>query len=336
MEVTGDRVVHVAETSQIGAARRLAISLAEAQGFNEADVGRVGIAVSEAAANLVKHAGGGDVVVGTIVDSGVRGIEFVAVDRGPGIVNLTQALDDGYSTAGSSGTGLGAIRRQSQLFDIYSTSGLGTVVLGRFFADGAEPSADGMIVGGLAVPVSGEDVCGDAWDVVQRDARTAILVADGLGHGVGAAEASARAVDTFRARLGEPPARVLEWMHEALRPTRGAAVAIADVDRGRGLVHYAGIGNIAATILVDGTMRSLVSHHGTLGHDARKFREFQYPWPNGGLLVMHSDGLVSHWTLERYPGLAMRHPTTVASVLYRDCARGRDDTTVVVAREATR
>jgi hypothetical protein len=49
---------------------------------------------------------------------------------------------------------------------------------------------------------------------------------------------------------------------------------------------------------------------------------------------MHSDGLLNHWTLERYPGLAARDPLLIAGVLYRDFSRRRDDVTVVIARES--
>ena len=65
----------------------------------------------------------------------------------------------------------------------------------------------------------------------------------------------------------------------------------------------------------------------------RRVQEFTYPWPPGAILVLHSDGLLSHWTLDRHPGLAARHPMLLAGILYRDFRRGRDDTTVVVARE---
>jgi hypothetical protein len=177
-------------------------------------------------------------------------------------------------------------------------------------------------------------VCGDGWAFVRQGRRSLILVADGLGHGPQAAEASRTAVVVLRNRAAEPITVILQRMHEALRPTRGAAVGLAELDRQRGLLSFAGVGNIGAAVIADGTFRNAVSHHGTIGHDVRKIQEFRYPWPQNALVVMHSDGLMSRWGLEPYPGLVQRDPTVVAAVLYRDFQRGNDDTTVVVVREA--
>src|SRR5262249_13074084 len=116
--------------------------------------------------------------------------------------------------------------------------------------------------------------------------------------------------------------------------TRGAAVAVAELDLDAGLLRFAGVGNISATVFAAGVSRSAVSHNGTVGHEARKFQEFTYPFPRGALLVMHSDGLATHWRLDGYAGLAARHPALVAGVLYRDFKRGRDDVTVLAIREA--
>ncbi len=112
-------------------------------------------------------------------------------------------------------------------------------------------------------------------------------------------------------------------------------MAIAAIDLERQILHFAGVGNIAGTIINPAGNSNLVSHNGTVGHEVRKIQEFTYAWPRGGLLVMHSDGLKSQWRLERYPGLLAKHPTLSAGVLYRDFNRGRDDVTVVVAREET-
>jgi hypothetical protein len=157
---------------------------------------------------------------------------------------------------------------------------------------------------------------------------------DGLGHGLAAADASVAALRAFSAVAERGPGDILHEIHGALRGTRGAAVSIAEIDRRLGVVRFAGVGNVAASIVTAETVRHLVSHHGIAGHQLRRVQEFQYPWPAEALLVLHSDGLQSRWTLERYPALAQRHPAVVAGVLYRDFARGTDDTTVVVLGEA--
>jgi hypothetical protein len=159
-----------------------------------------------------------------------------------------------------------------------------------------------------------------------------VLVVDGLGHGTGAAEAARACVLAFRRHAGAPPAARVASLHAALRATRGAALAVAEIDTARGVVRFAGLGNIGASVHGDGPVRHLVSHHGTAGHNAQRIAEYTYPWPSRGVLIMHSDGVASLRDLDPYPGLLHRDPGLVAGVLYRDFARRRDDATVVVAR----
>jgi hypothetical protein len=78
--------------------------------------------------------------------------------------------------------------------------------------------------------------------------------------------------------------------------------------------------------------RGLVSHNGTIGVEVRRLQQFDYESPAEALLVMHSDGLQSRWSLEAYPGIMHRHPALIAGVLYRDYSRQRDDLTVCVVR----
>jgi Stage II sporulation protein E (SpoIIE) len=192
--------------------------------------------------------------------------------------------------------------------------------------------ADGLATGVVSVAKTGEDVCGDAWAVAAEQECPAVMVVDGLGHGIGAADAARLAVRAFDAAPELPPGAQIAAIHDALRGSRGAAVAVARIDRARGVVTYAGVGNIAGAIVADGVSRHLVSGNGTAGHDVGRINEFSYPWADGALLIMHSDGLGSRWQIERYPGLSDRHPALVAGVLYRDWSRGRDDVTVVAAR----
>ncbi len=333
MEVSGQRRFEIGDASCTGDVRRAAVELARSLTFGENDAGRVGIVVTEAASNLVKHGGGGELLLCQLRHDGVHGIGILALDRGRGIPNVAAAMRDGFSQAGSPGTGLGAMRRLSTVFDVYSSPGVGTAVLSAIWPT-RPGAARGMAFGGVNVPHPHEEVSGDAWAVRVGPDRTAVLVADGLGHGPMAAQASGIAVDVFHKYAILAPGELLTRIHAALRPTRGAAAAVAEVDTTAATVRFAGIGNIAATIVAGNATRSLVSHHGTLGHDVRRIQELSYPWEKDALLVIASDGLVSHWTLGRYPGLAARNPMLTAGVLYRDFRRGVDDASVVVVREA--
>jgi anti-sigma regulatory factor (Ser/Thr protein kinase) len=329
------RTVAVAEASQPVAARASARELAERSGFDEADAHRVGIVATEMATNLVKHTRGGEILLRNTFTAATPEIELLAIDRGPGIADVARSLTDGHSTAGSPGTGLGAIQRLSDDFDIYSTVDRGTIVLARIRKNRAPRAGRKMFdIGAVSVAKSGEDVCGDGWCVQDRVDDTFILMADGLGHGQGAADAAEAAITTFTSsRAFSGSTAVLQAIHEGMRHTRGAAVALAAIHPGERVVRFAGVGNIAATVHSNGAVRHAVSHNGTLGHQARHFREYTYPWTPDAFLVMHSDGLTTHWSLDGYPGLRARRPSVIAAVLYRDFSRQRDDVTVLVARE---
>jgi anti-sigma regulatory factor (Ser/Thr protein kinase) len=336
------RVVAVEDASQIGEARRTAVALALRLGFTEATRSDLAIVATEAATNAVRHGRGGRVVLLPSAPDETPRLELLCVDRGPGMANLAECLRDGYSTGGTPGNGLGAIARLSHGFDAYSRPGLGTALLCRFGgerprtpAQAAAEAAEAR-VGGVSLPIEGETRCGDAWTAVRQDDRTLLLVADGLGHGPDAAAAADAAVRIFRDGVAAgiaDPSELLDRAHRGLRTTRGAAAAVAEIPAGPGVLRYAGIGNIAASVHAGAERpRSLVSHNGIVGHQARRHAPFQYDWPQGALLVMHSDGLQTRWRLEDYPGLALRDPSLVAAVLYRDFSRGRDDVTVVAFR----
>lgn len=328
----------VTESSQVAEARRSATALARGVGFNETATGQVALVVTELATNLVKHATNGVLVLRVVSEANGSSVEVLALDAGPGIADITACVRDGYSTAGSPGTGLGAIIRLSSLSEIYSLQGKGTAVLARLQPQDAgaarEPTVSCLpaTIGAVCLPRTGETECGDAWAIDQRSRRVVVMVADGLGHGQLAAEAAQEAVRVFRARSTLAPAALLEVTHTALRGTRGAAVAVAEIDLTQQIVSFAGVGNIAGTVLTPGGRYGLTSHNGIVGYAVPKIQAFTYPWTDKTLLVMYSDGLLSRWDLDAYPGLALRHPSLAAGVLYRQYARGRDDVTVVVVR----
>lgn len=322
------------DSSQIGHARRQALSLASSVGFSELKQGQLGIIVTEAASNIAAHAGQGEIVLIPWSFRGDVGIDVVALDRGQGMADIGRSLEDGYSTAGTAGQGLGAISRLAGTLQIYSSPGHGTGLLARVVRDSptALAASKDYLVGAVSVAVAGETQCGDAWDANFTEGRSIYIVADGLGHGILAAEAAREAIRVFQDAPHLSPARILADVHLALAKTRGAAVSIAEILHNEGVVKYAGVGNISGSVYEAGKTRSMVSMNGTVGHAIGKIQQFSYPWQSTSTLIMHSDGLATRWNLDQYPGLWSRHPSLVAGVLYRDFCRKRDDVTILVSR----
>jgi hypothetical protein len=196
----------------------------------------------------------------------------------------------------------------------------------------AAPPADDVELGAVCLPKSGEEVAGDGWLLCASGDYRTVLVVDGLGHGPNAARAARAATEAFATHAGAAPGALMQICHLALAPTRGAAGAAARVDAAKKHGTFAGIGNIACRVESTGERRQLVSHSGTLGHVMRRVQEFEFDFPAGALLILHSDGLTTRWTNADYPGLMARHAGLIAGVLYRDHNRGHDDVTVVVLK----
>lgn len=325
-------IISVRELSGAGEGKRQAARLADTLGWTLEDAGGLAIAVTEAATNLLRHAGGGEIHLRECGASYGDGIEMIALDSGPGMSDIDRCLSDGFSTIGTQGQGLGAIARLATEFDIHSTPGRGTVLVARFYRSGVALPA--LRVGSIQSPVAGEELCGDSWCAQFDENGATFLLADGLGHGMGAATASRKAVEVVSRSSEVRPIVLLEIVHRALRGTRGAAVAIARIDLAAGLLSFAGIGNITGILTNGPNTQHLISPSGTAGDTVRKMNEYTYPWPAHGRLLMHSDGLTTSWKLGEYAGLEARDPALLAALLFRDARRERDDACVVVAQGA--
>lgn len=329
--------IPVEETSGVGEARRRSAVLARAAGLGERQAADLALVVTELATNLVKHTReGGEIVLRPVGGgTGDGAVEVLSIDRGPGIADVADALRDSYSTAGSPGLGLGAIGRLAATFDVSTSVESGTVLVARV----GSSVPDTVLVGAVCLPLAGEELPGDAWAMVDAGPIRRVVVADGVGHGPDAAAAAAEALRVVRANPATALEQLFPILHARLSGTRGAAIAVADLDPAGERLRYAGVGNIVGAIVDpsaagNGAQRNLVSHAGTVGHELHRVQAFDMPWPRGATLVMHSDGARARWSLDRYPGLARRHPSVVAGVLYRDFARGTDDVTVAAFRAA--
>ncbi|MDX3660113.1 ATP-binding protein/SpoIIE family protein phosphatase [Streptomyces sp. ID05-26A] len=325
----------VEETAQVGRIRRTATSLAERLGFTATRTAEIGLAATEIGTNLHKHARQGVVLVRTVRGVEDSAVEIVALDRGPGISDLALAWEDGHSTTGTLGVGLGTVARLATSCAMSSRLGLGTALVARFAPVlrwapewGEERAA------GVTRPISGEDVCGDAYAFCRSADRMTLMMCDGSGHGPLAAAASDAAVRLFREQPFLPPDQMVALLHKALRGTRGGAVAVADVDLIARTVRFCGLGNIAAAVLGEGRKTGMISVPGVAGHQARTIRTFDYALPEKAVVVLHSDGLTERWGPDHGSDLVNDPPVLIAATLLREAGVRKDDACVLVARPA--
>ncbi|MEP6790560.1 MAG: ATP-binding protein [Ramlibacter sp.] len=330
-----ETTIEVHEASQVGEVRRIAADLARAEDMSETEVGRVSLVATEVCTNLVKYGKHGFVTLSRYAEAQQRGIEIVAVDRGPGFTDFSVSLRDGHSTGGSLGLGLGSIHRASAFFDVYTVADQGTALMARVAkaVPGAKRVAAPLIVSGRSRPKPGQTECGDAWLANLAGTTQSVCIVDGLGHGPLAATAARLAIKVFEAAApGDSPEQILQQAHLQLKATRGVVMAVLALDAAAGTATFCGVGNIAAVIAGDAASEHLLSTEGIVGYNLRKVRTQQIAWKAGATAVLNTDGVSTRLSLGKYPGLVSHHPSLVASVLFRDYAGQTDDATLVVAR----
>ncbi len=325
----------ITEPSGIAECRRLARRLAEQCGMDEERIERVSIVATEAATNLLRHAGGGQVLLQQQPVDGSPWLALAAMDKGPGIPDLDEAQQDGFSTGSSSGTGLGAMRRLSDRFEITSTPGKGTLLLcemGR-----GTRSIGGVEVGAFLANYPKQEACGDGWTARNRKGVVELLLVDGLGHGANAEVAAAEAVEAFD-RLEDPsPARLIAQVSNELAGTRGSVGCVARLEAADGRLSLAGIGNISALLVSGaGEVKRMISREGRLGGAVRMPPVEEASIRPGDTLILHTDGLATLRSATDFPGMARQSPAMVAAMLMQSQIRGTDDAGVLVARPVPR
>ena len=321
------RWLRVEDASAVAACRQAVQNMAERLRFPAARIGQLALAVTEAASNLHKHAEQGSLLLCVNRDGPQPGIDLVTIDAGPGVRDVSAALRDGHSTAGTLGIGLGAIQRLADFADLYSRPGHGTSLVARFCAS---PPVSQPRWAGLIRPITGETECGDAYGVVPADGAVTAVLCDGLGHGPLAAAAAAAGVAAVLDDPAGEPAALLERVHRRMSGTRGGAVGVVQV--GGQLARFAGLGNVAASIVSDGQRKSMISIPGIAGVQARTIRQFEYDVPPGSAVIVHSDGVSSRWEAAALPALEARDPLLIAAVLLAEAGVHRDDAGVLVLK----
>ena len=333
------RWLAVEDASAVPSGRTAGLVLAVRLGFPSARVEQLALAVTEAASNLYKHARQGALLLRVNRDQEQPGIDLVTIDAGPGLADVSEARRDGHSTAGTLGIGLGAIGRLADFTDLYSVPGHGTVLVARFWPVPGPPVPGPPVPGlpvigcaGLIRPITGETECGDDFAAVRAGEVVTAILCDGLGHGPLAAAAASQAVAAVLDQPDGEPAALLERVHRRMAGTRGGAVGIVQLTDSGSVARFAGLGNIAASILSGGTRKSMLSVPGIAGFQARVIRQFEYDVPPGAAVILHSDGISSRWEVAAVPGLAARDPLVIAAVLLAEAGQHRDDAGVLVLK----
>lgn len=123
-----DELITITSDASVMAARQKGRELAMGVGISGSDLTLLATAISEIARNIVQYAGRGELEFRHVVRGGKRGLMIIARDNGPGIADIGQAMQDGFSTSRGMGLGLPGSRRLMDDFEIVSEVGKGTTI----------------------------------------------------------------------------------------------------------------------------------------------------------------------------------------------------------------
>jgi anti-sigma regulatory factor (Ser/Thr protein kinase)/serine/threonine protein phosphatase PrpC len=310
--------------------RRIASQL----GFEKKAEEELALVVAELASNLIKHAGRGTLTLSVVQSDGNYGIEIIAEDHGPGIADIEQSLADGYSTAGSLGYGMGTVNRLMDEMEIGSSAESGTrIVCKRWLRPSSTTGLRPYWEVGVATRArSFAPENGDAFIAHEADGVLLAGVIDGLGHGYLAQQAALAAQRYVQAHRHMPLEKIFAGASRACRGTRGAVMALARLEDSR--ISFVSVGNIEARVLGADEKVQLNVLRGIIGINEPSIRVQEHTWKENWLLVLHSDGLSTHWQWEDFPGLKYESAQKIARNLLHALAKPKDDATVLVARRA--
>ena len=313
-------------------------------GFDDETAAYIDIAVTELATNILNHrAKNGRIQVTGLNGAINRGLQIVALDDGPGIANINQALKDRFSDKGSMGCGLGAVQRLMDEFDIYSrpedyvpenlrnaSPCGGTIALARKWT--TPPIKNVYSWGGATRPHPGYQANGDAMLIRELEGRLVVAVIDGLGHGEDAETASQMALNYVEDNIERPFLQLMPEMHDKLKGTRGVVISLISLDLETHLLSWLGLGNVEIRIMP----RPIVSPFpkpGVLGYGRLpRLQLTEIRLPDEFTLVLYSDGITERWSKESRPDLVSLPAALLSHCLLREYSRSNDDATVVVIK----
>lgn len=323
----------VADRSYFSLLKKEIHSLAADAGFTENKVGEIDIVVAEIVSNLVKHGGGGKLLVKLVNQDEIDGIEFISIDNGEGMTDFNKMMVDGISTTNTLGHGLGAIKRMSDLFQVYTQKDWGTILLSRIFKRELPYKKRRNEIRSVVVPKPGEEKTGDGFYCSVSDEQVRVFLGDGLGHGEQASIAVKGAIEAFKICPEEDPVEMLRFVHTQVRKTRGLVGTAAVFSFKEKAWRICGVGNISTRIITGIDVRNYMAYNGIIGYNMPSTLHSQeIKFESGQTVVMCSDGLKTRWDHLKYPSLLKYDLSVFAAVLLKDFGRYTDDMSVAAFR----
>lgn len=311
-------------------------NLAKDKSFTNKKLADLDIIVSEMTSNLHKHAVDGEILAGVFEENGNQYVELISIDNGPGMHEPHKMIEDGFSSVSSMGIGLGSIKRLSNQFDFYSMNDWGTIILTRVYNKAVEQDlllTPKVTIRPLVVTMPGQIKSGDGTYYTVTQQHFKLLVADGLGHGEEANFAVMEAVKAFKECTDHSPSRILKYIHEAIRKTRGIVCSIVVFDFESNIWKMAGVGNISTRMSNFLRIKNQMSYNGTIGHNMLSgINDHQTKLEDYDQVTLCSDGINPRWDIGKFTGIGRCDLSIQAAAIYKDFAGKTDDMSVVIAK----
>jgi anti-sigma regulatory factor (Ser/Thr protein kinase) len=325
--------IPIYDEASVSSARQRVRETGQQLNLSKEVVESAALIASELTHNQLSHAKQGYFAVNAVEREGVKGLEVIAADIGPGIESPHRALQEEVSVAGRSlGAGLGAVCRIADEVEFDNRMLEGTCVVARKFETSVPRCCEAAIMGR---PYPGEVISGDDGAFFQSDSTFLAAVSDGLGHGPEAREASNRAVESLIERREMGLADMVIALNADLAGTRGCAMSIIRFDKQSRTIESVSLGDVHSHLyhLRDAHFFTSIPVVLATGQvQKQRIRVETITVQPGSVLLIFTDGLKSRTNLKGQLDILRRSAITIAQHLLENDSRPDDDALVLVAR----
>jgi anti-sigma regulatory factor (Ser/Thr protein kinase) len=324
-------VIPIADEASVSLARDAVRREGARLGLSAVVIGALAHAASELGHNQLAHARGGQIALREIGRDGVPGLEIVAADRGEGILRPGTAFAGTGQSKTGLGVGLAGVMELADEVDVDVRLGEGSCVWARKFAEPVRRRREVGVMG-RAHPL--ERVSGDHATFARLPDALVIAVADGLGHGPLAREASDAVVRSVAKAPHRELRAIVEECHDAVKGTRGAVMSIARIEEATGDLSGATVGNVTLYVCGPAVSARLGASSSVLGARGpkRPVRVEHAAVSARDVVIAYTDGITARASLEGELDLMREHPIVVAERMIERFAREDDDVLVLAAR----